>query len=363
MDIAAHVRSGAAPRVGFIELATATDLLPPAPLFLLGQPSAVVLDELFGRTSLHAVGCYTIENAAVGPTGIALKDGIAFSSESFIHPPHHVAAVAARLRAAELPARHVRGPLAVIYGPGHETYGHWLVDFLPRLWVLRQSGFDIHTLRYAVPPDLSKIAAELLARIGIRQSQLVPYRYWREVLRTDLLLMPTGLRAGNLVSPLFAQASTFWTAPLLRQAAHAPSAARRVFLSRAGQPAARMLIERATAEDCAREHGYLVVRPETLGLIEQVALFAGADVLAGEYGSALHGTVFAARDTVALGFRGNLRHPSFVQSGVAGSLGQHVGYILGETKGDVVQIFSIAKPDMEKALTLAHLSAQKPATA
>jgi capsular polysaccharide biosynthesis protein len=263
--------------------------------------------------------------------------------------------VAERLRTADLPTRQVRGPLAVIYGPGHETYGHWLIDFLPRLWVLSRAGFDIHLLRYAVPPDLGKPAAELLSRLGIRQSQLVPYRYWREVIRTDLLLMPTGLRAGNQLSTMFAEASRFWTAPLLRQAAGTPSLRPRLFLSRAGVASPRTLANRAAVEDVARESGYAIVRPETLGLIEQVALFAGARIVVGEYGSALHGTVFSRPGTISLGLRGNLRHPSFVQSGLAASLGQHVGYVLGETSGDVVQSFSLTLEDVRHALEIAEM--------
>ena len=58
----------------------------------------------------------------------------------------------------------------------------------------------------------------------------------------------------------------------------------------------------------------------------------------------------------ASGLRGTARHPSFVQSGVAAALGQHAGYVLGETtlgltrQGEVGQVFTVAPEDFERAL-------------
>ena len=357
-DIAAHADAGAAPRVRFSKLTGAERSLAPSPAFLLGPATAAVNDELFAQTRLHAIGCYTLNDAVLAPTGIAMKDGVAFSSPAFLHPPHHVSTVVSRFLASDLPSRHVRGPLAVMYGPSHETYGHWLVDFLPRLWVLMQTGHDVHTLRYAVPPDLAPFAAKLLSRVGIRAAQLVPYRYWHEAIHTDLLLMPTGLRLNNRISPLFAEATRFWTAGLHRAAAGEPGAGARLFVSRAQAPGGRRLLNRDAIEAVAQSRGYVIVHPQTMRLTAQVAVFANASIIAGEYGSALHGSVFAPPGTLTLGLRGNLRHPSFVQSGVAGALGQAAAYVVGETQGDVEQSFSIRVEDFELALEMANVRKQ-----
>lgn len=351
IDIESHCLSGQPPEVRFIQLAPASRTPPPAPAFLFGPANRIVFNELFAQGGMHAVGCYVLRNAVVGPTGVAIKDGVAFSSAAFIHPPHHVRDITGRLFKSELTAHHVRGPLAVIYGPGHETFGHWLVDFLPRLHVLHQAGFDIMTMRFVVPPTLTRFAADLLARLGIRQSQLVHYRYWREAIHTDLLVMPTGLRANNRLSPLFAAATAFWTAALHRAASGAPRL-RRVFVSRAGAPGARVLTNRDAIERAAQRRGYGIVRPEAHSLTDQVGIFAGARVIVGEYGSALHGSVYAPPGAVVVGLRGALRHPSFVQSGIGEALAQPVGYVLGRTQGDVEQRFAVQPEDFERALDI-----------
>ncbi len=356
-DIAAHAASGAVPRIAFTEHAPAHRSPAPAPLCVFGPAGAALQQELFGQTHLGAVGCYAIEDAILAPTGIAIKDGVAFSSPAFLHPPYHVATVAGRLLRADLPTRHVRGKLAVIYGPGHETYGHWLVDFLPRLWVLAQAGHDILTLRYAVPPDLKPFAARLLARAGIRESQFVPYRYWRETLRPDVLLMPTGLRTHNRMSPLLAQATAFWAAGLRRAASSLGGLGRRLFVSRAHAPSARTLTNRTAIEAIAAARGFFLLHPQRMELAAQVAAFAGARIIAGEYGSALHGSIFAGAGAVTVGLRGNLAHPSFVQSGVAGALRQRAAYVLGEAEGAVEQRFTVQPEEFERALDVAELAA------
>ncbi len=354
----------------FVRIAPASRSVPPAPLFLLGAGGPALHDELFGQTDLGEVGTYVLEDATVAPSGIAIKQGVAFNSAAFIHPPHHVEAVASRLLSADLPPRRIGGTLAVIYGPGHQTYGHWLVDFLPRLWVLAECGYDLASLQYVMPPELTPVARKLLAQVGIGRAQLVPYRYWREVLQADRLLMPTGLRAHNRIGGCFCAATAFWTSRLRAaptSGASSPGRARapaarggrtHLFVSRDRVTAARILDNRAQIEAIAAARGYAIVHPQEMTLGQQAALFTGARVIVGEYGSALHGSVYASPGTLTIGLRGTARHPSFVQSGVAAALGQHAGYVLGDTtlghtEGDVGQVFTVQAEDFERALDIA----------
>jgi capsular polysaccharide biosynthesis protein len=177
------------------------------------------------------------------------------------------------------------------------------------------------------------------------------------VIHTDLLVMPTVLRAGNRFSPHFAAATGCWAAPLRRAAANNVPAPERLFLSRGHAPSGRHLTNRAQVECIAQQRGYTVVHPEKLSLVQQVSLFAGARIVAGEYGSALHGSVYSRPGTITVALRGTARHPSFIQSGVAQSLGQQIGYVLGETTGDVEQRFTVQPDDLERGLDFAEKQA------
>jgi capsular polysaccharide biosynthesis protein len=166
--------------------------------------------------------------------------------------------------------------------------------------------------------------------------------------------VPTGLRLGNRVSPGFGQATRFWV-DLLRARTRLPPSplGGRIFLSRGNTNQQRAILNRDAVETVAAERGFAPISPETLPFIDQVALFTGATMLVGEYGSALHGAVFSAPGTVTCGLRGNVRHPSFIQSGMGAALGQHTGYVLGDAPGQTVeQRFTIDLADVERALDI-----------
>jgi capsular polysaccharide biosynthesis protein len=348
-DIAVHHASGGAPMLAYRPVAPAASSAVWPPAFLLGPANAAVLWDIFGQLETPAVGCYEIEDALVAPTGVAIKHGVAFHAEAFIHPRHHVVAISDRVNAAGLPVRTVPGAVAVIYGPAHETWGHWLVDFMPRLWVLRAAGHDLAKLRFLLPPDLLAFVRPLLAAAGIRADQLETYAYWRELIRAELLLLPTGLRGGNRLAPCFAEATAWWTAGL-RGTGEAPA---RLFVSRGGAPQARQLANRERIEAMAREAGFTLISPEGLSAAEQVQLFGGAEVIAGEYGSALHNSVFAGPDTLVCGLRGTSRHPSFLQAGIATALGQGHAYVFGDSGGqDVEQLYAVEPRAFSKALEI-----------
>jgi capsular polysaccharide biosynthesis protein len=357
-EIGEHRAACLRPILTFSEVAPAARSRMRPPAFLLGPANATVLTEIFGQIDTPCVGCYAIADAFVAPTGIAIKDGVAFHAEAFLQPRHHVVTVCDRLNAVNPPVRHVGGTLAVIYGPANETWGHWLIDFLPRLWVLQQAGHDLENLHFLVPPDLRPFARTLLLLCGLREDQLVRYNYFAELVRTDLLLMPTGLRAGNRLAPCFADATAYWTARVrIDREAGRP----RLYLSRAGAPQQRQMLNRDAMEHIARNAAFEVVHPESLTVTEQIRLFSGARMLAGEYGSALHNSVFAGPGAAVCGLRGTSRHPSFLQSGIATVLHQDVGYVFAATEGqDVDQRFKIDPELFRHALELMALEEGRP---
>jgi len=73
------------------------------------------------------------------------------------------------------PDRFVPGEVAAIAGPSVGVWGHWLVDFLPRLCALHLAGYDLWKLRYILPKATPRFAVELLALPGIGAAALEWY--------------------------------------------------------------------------------------------------------------------------------------------------------------------------------------------
>ncbi|MFC7665387.1 glycosyltransferase family 61 protein [Methylorubrum suomiense] len=217
-------------------------------------------------------------------------------------------------------------PVVLLAGPGHHMYGHWLVDFLPKLFLLHRAGHDIARLRYLLPADTPAFARTWLGLLGIGADRIVAYDRERDRVACRRLLVPTALRFIGRASPLMREAARFlldrvtprsrpgWR---LGRSGRARPALRRLLISRSDNADThnrRTLTERAELEAGARARGFEIVRPEGLSVPEQVALFRSADVLVGEYGSGLHGSLFALPGATIVSFRDNGTELGFLQN-------------------------------------------------
>lgn len=234
-------------------------------------------------------------------------------------------------REGGLRVRHFDDELVVLSGEPYRLYGHWLVDFLPRLQVLRSLGRDPARCRYLVPSDLPRFARQWLAALGIPESGLVWFDPATDLCRCRRLLMPTNLRDSGRALPLMRDAAAYLGAALLGSAPR-PEPGRRLYLSREGWGnVTRRLENAAEMEAVAAEYGFDVARPERLTIGGQARLFAGADIVVGDYGSALHNAIFSPPGTRVVALRGTAHHPGFLQSGLCEIRDQPMSYVFGRT--------------------------------
>jgi capsular polysaccharide biosynthesis protein len=358
-DLEEHQGRGQPPLVGYREVEPASRSLAPGPAFLFGPSTAFLARQVFGQIDIRAVGCYTIHDAGVAPTGVALKGQVAFSTLATHHSRRHVESVVDRVRRGDLPERRIDGPLVPLFGPAHDTYGHVLVDYLPKLWVLHQAGYDLAQLRFLVPNGLGDMPRTLLRQAGIGDDLCIPYAYGGEIIRTDRLVIPTIARTNERVSRCFGEATRFWTSRVQqatpRPAGVAPAA--KVLLSRRRISGTRTLTNALALEAAAERQGFSIVCPETLPIEDQISLFEGASHVVGEYGSALHNTIFCKPGTCTMALRGTLNDPGFIQTSLAASLGQSTGYVFGVTEGgDRDQRFTVAPEHFASGLEALSLT-------
>jgi capsular polysaccharide biosynthesis protein len=169
--------------------------------------------------------------------------------------------------------------------------------------------------------------------MGIPRISLVFFDPTIDVPRSDLLLIPTVLRTWHRVAPEFKAAVNFIQARIdaVLGTQHPSPYGERVFLSRSRGSFSRPLINRQKIESMARDAGFSIAYPETLSVAEQVALFRSAKHIIGEYGSALHGIIFARAGTICTALRsGSCGDPGFVHSGICDALDMQSGYVFGD---------------------------------
>jgi capsular polysaccharide biosynthesis protein len=181
----------------------------------------------------------------------------------------------------------------VAIAPGHLIYGHWLLDFIPRLMVAREVlGLEFESACIALPHDTPRWALSMIeAFTGAAPRQFRFYRRGTERLALRRACVPSYVHTEYAFHPY---AQSVYASLGVRPD---PGAPRRLCISRATAEKAtdgqlKTFESRLPFETAARRRGYTVIQPERLTIREQAALFAGASHVIGEFGSGLHTTVF-----------------------------------------------------------------------
>jgi O-antigen biosynthesis protein WbqL len=200
-------------------------------------------------------------------------------------------------------------------------WGHWLLEVFPKLFAIR----ELNRLGVAAPILLPANAPEYalgMIEDVLPGQQVIVYDPRTHKVNVGRLILPPMLQHLYHFHPAFGAAVDAYAGAARRQ-----GSPRRLFVSRAGLKtdwAYRELENEAEIEAAAAGRGFAVTSPERLPWREQLALFAGAEVIAGEFGSGLHNTLFSPRGAkvVALNWIGD------TQSRLTNFREQDVGYIL-----------------------------------
>ncbi|WP_297513986.1 DUF563 domain-containing protein [uncultured Caulobacter sp.] len=234
------------------------------------------------------------------------------------------------------------------------VWGHWLTEMYPKLFVIRA----LNAAGVVAPLLLPATAPAYVARIARRMLpdlEIVTYDPRDEAVEIGLALLPPMLHRNYVFHDLLR-----WG--LEQEALTSPRAGRpeAIFVSRGGvraPTAFREMANEAEIEGIAQEMGLALLRPETLPWEEQARIFAGARLVAGEFGSGLHNALLSPEGCQVV----SLNWVTDVQSRIANFRGHDVGYILPtdgrprlfSVEAQVNQPFTIDPADFRRKLAIA----------
>lgn len=203
-----------------------------------------------------------------------------------------------------------------LLGPNSFAFGHWIVEYLPRLWTAMQAGLapgvpvlidqgmnrqHRQALEMLLPAGTSIIEVGAWQRVEVGRLWFAPtyfyapvYPQFNERFRYDLVAAPPD-RFRDIFQGMGHRLA----------ANDAPARAdSRLFLAR--RPARhRKMVNHVEIEQLAADRGYRIVYLEDFDFREQLALVRGADRLVGPEGSAFFMAFFARPGTRV----GILNHP------------------------------------------------------
>lgn len=181
-------------------------------------------------------------------------------------------------------ARRLRGDYFLI-GNASGHFGHFMLEGLARLWALEHLPRDrAARLKFLVyEPELKPFARELFELAGVPADRIV------HASSVD--------RVSRVVTADPAMSTHHWiTEPMQRvwwraTAGLTAAPTRRIYLSRRGTRQ-RILVNEEQIEAVFADHGFEIVRPETLALADQIELAHSATHLAGAVGSQMYLAAF-----------------------------------------------------------------------
>ena len=238
--------------------------------------------------------------------------------------------------------RRIDEEVAIISQAGQLVYGHWLVDILPKIAFMESIGFTGRYVLHEPIPDFSK---ELLKLLAIPLNRIISYNPNLVALYFPKALIPGSLRHRSAFSKGMA-------GYIKRMSKHAqPAGNKKLFISRAKlRNKNRVLANSHELASLAAKHGYHVVYPELLTVAQQIGLFSKATILAGEYGSGMHNSIFCHANCKVLVFQ-PFNVPHFIQAGLCYVAGQPIGFVFG-TATSKNDLFSIDNNDANTAFEL-----------
>jgi capsular polysaccharide biosynthesis protein len=357
----AEALGSAKPEPVFVPLAPA-ETVHSSPLLFRARPAGSQPPKPKRVTELHPIGCWVATDVYVAAKGLVFAgDGRLLLSDTFGVTPWAIqhglfgktlvepTADGCRLT-SELPVRTVPGASILLVQPGDSVFGHWLIDLLPRLDIVRRllggtlAGAGLTPL-FSAGSVFRRVIADvdhLLSLADLKREAVQVHANMKEILHLEAVVIPTYCRRGACLSP---QSMDCFERLRQRALELFPGTASedKVFLSRANWPQQpRPLSNREAVEQVFRDFGYRIVHPEQMELPDKVSLLRGASYLAGERGSALHMSIFCpegARVGVLLSML--LDGMWFTQASLGSILGQPTGFLFGAADGAASGQFSI----------------------
>jgi capsular polysaccharide biosynthesis protein len=204
-----------------------------------------------------------------------------------------------------------------------KIYGHFLLEIAPKVLIIKmyyEQGIRLPIVLSSRDPSY---ISEFI-RLAIPDAQIIVAESEKGLL-VESCLLPSQLNT-YLLTPSHSAFFDAIAQSCLALHGH-EDLPEKVLISRAGIPSSYRELENwTTLASIAVDHGYCEINPEKLPLTKQIAIFSNASSLVGEYGSALHNSVFSSRRPFVI----SLNWVNLVQQAIGLARGQRNIFILGD---------------------------------
>ncbi|MBM3099344.1 DUF563 domain-containing protein [Gluconobacter cerinus] len=269
---------------------------------------------------------YFLENCLMTIFGVSFWEGAMIQSPDIMMNFSRNRLHFLPLSATEsLPIRDIDTPCVCWMGWGTQTYGHLIVEMLPRLILLRETVFNaLPNHKYLVDIQAPKWFLNIILddiKISIENIEFFDSKIERVNVKNCILVSQVMNKiihplAKDVYRRMYNNISPIWDGISLKK----------IFLTRSflndGLRGEVCSNENNLARIASREFGFSIIAPETFPFKEQAKIFARSEIISGVCGSALHTAIFSKPGTKIGGISPNNR----LQSNIANLLGHKIAF-------------------------------------
>ncbi|MCP5362238.1 MAG: DUF563 domain-containing protein [Hyphomicrobiales bacterium] len=286
-----------------------------------------VVEAHFQKQKTPDIFVYTIPNARVfGPNLIGNADwDVYFSNQlypewmrAYITDGH--AKIGKTSDPSTLKSHTISAPCMAVLNFQYHAYGHFLLEMLPKLLTFRllaDYGFEP---RVVIPQDTPQYIRKMMCAV-VPSITFVEYDVATEYLIIEKLFLPAWMATAYLHhSYVISTLRDF----AIKQVLTHRDGPKKLFIARPKKQLVRYMENHEEVEQLAKTLGFVVIRPDMIEWKKQISLFYQAEIIVGEYGSAMHNTIFSRPGTKVI----TINWMNALQSAIAHSCGHKLGYIL-----------------------------------
>jgi len=150
--------------------------LRPAPRFWLGASTPELAHWFYTDRCSPGCGIYQVRNIKIRGIEVIEQAGRLLSiPQNGVHRQSIINAIAQQ-PIQDHPVTMIDEPVVFLNGPAYQIYGHWLIDFLPRILLLARRLHHWQRLKYLIPDDLPAFGHQWFDLLGIPADNIIRYQ-------------------------------------------------------------------------------------------------------------------------------------------------------------------------------------------
>lgn len=305
--------------------------------------------------SLEINICFIKNAEVIGGTNFIVKNNFAIHPDEFVAEievcPAETAKVIAvnhEFSAIRLPPlknnKVVDGLAASLLGQCAGNYAHWLTEVLPKLAVL-DSQKEFQYIPLLIDGWIHPNFYESIDILCNKKREIIKVERWEKVYVKNLLAIsstsyiPAESRKslerkkliddGAMKFSFSNYAINLMKERILQKVPHPQTSIEKIFIRRESTSNGRNAVNADELERIALEFDFTIVEPGKMSFVEQVKLFRGVKIIAGQIGAALTNAIFSEKCTLIVlsPYYENANYNFF--SELMGILGHDLSYVIG----------------------------------